>query len=67
MNIKKPLIGFVTYFCVTFVASTVVTFLYNLVVHRVGVVDWEIPFQFAIIFGIIFSWTNARESKKEAK
>ena len=67
MGIKKLLINFVTTFAVTLVASAIVTFLYSLIVHGAGVVDWETSFRFALIFGIVLSWTRTRESKEKEK
>jgi hypothetical protein len=67
MNVKKLLIYFVTMFAVTLVVAAIVTFLYSLIFHGVGTVDWETSFRFAIILGIILSWTEARESKEKEK
>ena len=67
MGIKKLFINFVTTFAVTWVVSAMVTFLYSLVVHGTGIVDWETSFRFAFILGIVFSWTRTRESKEKEK
>jgi len=65
MNIQKLLIDFVTTFVLVLAVSVIVTFLYSLIVHGAGTVDWETSFRFAIIFGIVLPWIRARESKKK--
>lgn len=54
-------------FALTLVVSSIVTFLYSLIVHRVGIVDWETAFRFAIILGIILTWMNVQEKKKNKR
>ncbi|MCF6334286.1 MAG: hypothetical protein L3J12_00910, partial [Spirochaetales bacterium] len=49
------------------VVSAIVTFLYNLIIHKVGIVDWETAFRLAIILGIVLTWSNAREKKGDNK
>jgi hypothetical protein len=65
MDIKKLLVDFVTVFTVTLVVSAIVTFLWSLIVHGAGTIDWETSFLFAILFGIIFSWIETRKSKEK--
>jgi len=67
MKLKELLIGFVTYFSLTLVASIIVSFLYSLIIHKAGVVDWEASFRLAVIFGIIFPFTNILGSGKKEK
>ena len=67
MNIKELFIGFVTVFAVTLVVAAIVSYLWSLIAHGAGVFDWETSFRFAVIFGIIFSWMDARERKKKEK
>lgn len=67
MNIKELFIGFVTVFVVTLVVAAIVSYLWSLIAHGVGAFDWETSFRFAVIFGIIFSWMDARERKKKGK
>jgi len=71
MSIRQLLIDFIITFAVTLVVTVVVTFLWNLVVHGGGAIDWETSFRFAIIFGIVLGivlpWTRARESKAAEK
>jgi hypothetical protein len=65
MNIKKLFIEFGTVFAVTLIATALVTFLWNLIGHGQSVVDWEISFRFATIFGIILTWAKSRETKEK--
>lgn len=60
MNIKKLLVDFATVFSVSLIVTFVVTFLSSLIVHGTGKIDWETSFRFAIVFGVIFSWIEAR-------
>jgi hypothetical protein len=65
MNIKRALVDFVTVFAVTLIVCVIVTLLWNLLVHGVSTIDWETSFRFAILFGIILPWIEARRSKEK--
>jgi H+/Cl- antiporter ClcA len=65
MNSKKLVVEFVTVFAVTLVTTALVTFLWNIVGHGAGTIDWETSFRFAIIFGIILTWAKSRETKEK--
>ena len=65
MNIKRYLVDFVTVFAVTLIVCVVVTFLWNLIVHGAGAIDWETSFRFAILFGIILPWIETRRGKEK--
>jgi len=67
MNIQKLLIDFVTIFVVSLVVTAIVTFLWSLIVHGAGSVDWERSFGFAISFGIAFPLMRALESRGKEK
>jgi uncharacterized RDD family membrane protein YckC len=71
MSIRQSLIDFSVTFAVTLVVTVVVTFLWSLIFHGVGAIDWEAAFRFALIFGITFGIvlprTRARESKAVQK
>ena len=56
MNIKKILVDFVTVFAVCLIVSAIVDLLWNLIFHGAITVEWQTPFRFAILFGIMFSW-----------
>ncbi|MFO7865475.1 MAG: hypothetical protein R6V02_01500 [Candidatus Aminicenantes bacterium] len=45
---------------ITFVVAAAVTFLYSLIAHGNGAVDWEYAIRFGIIFGIVFAWMKSR-------
>ncbi len=64
MDVKQAVVYFLRIFVLIFVVSAIVTFLYSLVVHKMGVVDWETAFRFAIILGIVLTWINVQEKKK---
>jgi hypothetical protein len=65
MNIKKQVVEFGTVFAITLMTAAIVTFLWNIIGHGEGAVDWETSFRFAILFGIILTWAKSREIKKK--
>ena len=65
MNIKKLVAEFVTVFAVALVTTAIVTFLWNLIGHGEGTIDWETSFRFAIVFGILLTWLKSREVKEK--
>lgn len=65
MNLKKLVLEFVTVFTVALLATAIVTVLWNLIVHGSSAIDWETSFRSAIIFGIVLTWVNSRENKRE--
>ena len=65
MNIKKLLIDFVTIFAVTLVVATIVTYLWNLIRHGQGTVDWATSFRLAIILGIVLPVARATKSREK--
>lgn len=67
MSIKKLLIEFAAAFAVTLVVSLIVTYLWNLILHQAGKVDWETSFRLAIILGVVLAWMMSREGKSKAK
>jgi hypothetical protein len=67
MNITKYAIDFAVTFAVVLVVSVTVTFLYSLIVHGSGVIDWETSFRLAIILGIALPWIHQREKKQSQK
>ncbi len=60
MNIKRLVADFVTVFAVTLIVSVIITLLWNLIAHGVSTIDWESSFRFAILFGIVMTWIEAR-------
>ena len=67
MNIKNLFVDFVSAFLLVLVVSSIVTYLWNLIFHAAGAVDWETSFRLAIIFGIVLPWVKARERKEQEK
>jgi len=65
MKIKNLLIGFVTTFAITFVVCVIVTYLWNLIVHGQGAVDWGTSFALAIVLPIVLPVTRAIMSKEK--
>jgi len=63
MNCKRLLADFVTVFAVTLIVSAIVTLLWNLIVHGVNTVDWEMSFRLAVIFGVLLTWMETRRGK----
>lgn len=67
MNITKYAIDFAVTFASVLVVSVIVTFLYSLIVHGSGVIDWETSFRLAIILSIALPWIHQREKKQSQK
>ena len=67
MKFKQILVYFLGMSALTFLVSATVTFLYSLIVHSAGVIDWETAFRFAFILGIILTWMNVQEKMKNKK
>jgi hypothetical protein len=67
MSIKQFAMDFVVMFAIVLVVNLIVTYLYGLVVHGSGVLDWQSAFTFAISLGIILPWLRWRERKQSAK
>jgi hypothetical protein len=61
MNIKRVLADGITVFSVSLVVCILVTWLWNLIVHKANTIDWETSFRFATLFGIIMSWIASRK------
>ncbi len=64
-RIKKLAIEFITMFTVALVVTAIITFLWNIIRHGESTIDWEIPFRFAIIFGMILTRVKSREIKEK--
>ena len=65
MKIKKFLIHFATMFALVLVVSAIVTYLWSLIFHGAGAIDWQLSFTLAIVVGITFSLTRAMMSKEK--
>jgi len=60
MKIKRLLFSFIVVFAITFIVTSAVNFLWNLIFHGMSSVAWEMSFRFAIILGIILPWIQER-------
>ena len=67
MNFKKIAIEFIIVFAITLLVCVGVTFLWGLVFHGIGIVDWETSFRFATLFGIIIPIIDSRKRMKSQK
>ena len=67
MNIKQYVIDFVIMFAAVFLVNLAVTFLYSLIVHGSGIIDWETAIRFGIMLGLILTWMRRREKKQNQK
>jgi hypothetical protein len=63
MNIRKFAFDLVIIFAVVFVVSTVIGYLYSLMAHGDGAVDWAGSVRLGLTFGIVLSWLHQRERK----
>ena len=63
MEIKKLLIGFITYFSITLIVTTGVTYIWSLLFREIASIDWETSFRLAIVFGIVFSIIEVKKKK----
>jgi hypothetical protein len=60
---RKWIFDVATVFAVSLIVSVVVSVLWNLIAHGTSTPDWETSFRFAILFGIIFPWMEARRGR----
>ena len=63
MKSKQYAIDFAVMFAIVFVVNLAVTYLYSLIVHGSGVLDWESAFRFGIMLGLILPWIRRRDVK----
>jgi len=59
MNMKKFLTDMAITIPITFVVAAIVTYLYSLIVHGAGVVNWSTAFNLAFIIGIVLPLTGS--------
>jgi hypothetical protein len=64
MNLKRYAADFALVFCVTLVASAIVTYLYNLIAHGHGIIEWDTAFRQSFLFGFVLPWLLQRQQKK---
>ncbi len=52
---------------ITFVVAAAVTYLYSLIVHGSGVIDWETAFYLAFVVGLVVPLTRSFEGGAATK
>ena len=67
MNAKSLLLDMAVTIPVTFVVAAIVTYLYSLIAHGSGSVNWDTAFHLAIILGIVLPLTRARIDRRKAR
>lgn len=65
MNFKQIAFGFLSIAPVVLVVSLVVAYLYDILVHGTGVLEWESSIRFAIILGIVLPVIRQLDRKKD--
>ena len=60
---KRLIVDLISTFAIVLVVAAVVSFLYSLIVHGAGSIDWETSFRLAVILGIVLPLTQKRGSK----
>ncbi len=61
MNTKKYALHALVVFGIAFIVSVVVTYLYNLILHNLGVVNWQTSITLAIVLAIVIPWVERRK------
>lgn len=51
---------------ITFVVAASVTYVYALIAHGSGIVDWDTAFELAVILGIVLPLSRARGVERQA-
>jgi hypothetical protein len=65
MNTRHFLADMAITIPVTFAVAVVVTYLYSLIAHGAGAVDWEASFDLAFVVGIVLPLVRSRANKGE--
>lgn len=63
MSVKDFFTGFSLVFLTAFAVTMIVTYLYSLVVHGHGEVNWETVFELSLILGILIPFTERRTKR----
>ena len=64
INARQFLFDVVITIPITFVVAAAVTYVYSLIAHGAGTIDWETAFQLAIVLGIVLPLTRSRRSEE---
>ena len=62
MNTRQVLRDIALTIPITFVVAAFVTYLYSLIAHGAGRIDWETAFQLGLVIGIVLPLTRQRAS-----
>jgi len=66
MNTRGFLLDMAITMLVTFVVAAVVTYVYSLIAHGSGAVNWDMAFHLAIILGVVLPFTRVRTNGRNA-
>jgi hypothetical protein len=64
MNFKRIFVSFLGTAALGFVVTAAVTYLYSLIAHGAGAVDWGTALRIAIILAIVLTLTVERKATK---
>jgi hypothetical protein len=67
MNITKLVVDFAVTSAIVLVVSIIVTFIYTLITHGSGIIEWETSIRFAIILGVVLPLIRHLEKKQKEK
>ena len=65
MKIISFIKNFALIFCLSFAVTIIVTYLYSLIVHGNGIIDWTVSFRISIILGIILPIVKMFDKNKD--
>lgn len=64
MNLRILFWDFVANFSLTIVVAAIVTFLWSLIAHGSGIINWEISFILAIVMAAVLASHKSQELKQ---
>ena len=64
---RSVFIAFIQILVLVFVVTCVVTYLWNLIAHGSGAIDWGTAVRLGIILGVVLTWVNTRSRKSDQK
>ncbi len=67
MNLKHYLIEFALIFAIVLVVNVLVSFLYGLIVHGTGTIEWESAIALAVSLGIALPWIHRQDQVPRMK
>lgn len=67
MNVANILRGFAVYFVLVFCVSAIVGYLYSVLVHGQGVIDWASSLRLAFTLGVVLPIVGEFERSKHRK